>query len=104
MHALTQSTAHAHALKCLFVNTTLISKFDILKTHVFEMGVDIIGVAETFLCDDVIQAEISIEGYTCNFKDGKAGGVLLYIGMTLFLMISMILIKVSPNQSGVELR
>ena len=49
------------------------------------MGIDIIGVAETFLNDDVMQAEVSIEGYTiyrkdwCIFKEGKAGGVLLYI-------------------------
>jgi len=84
VHALTQSTAHA--LKCLFVNARgLISKIDILRTYVKEMGLDIIGVAETFLSDDVMQAEISIEGYTiyrkdrCNFKEGKAGGVVLYI-------------------------
>ena len=40
VHALFQSTAHA--LKYL------LNKVDILKTHVYEMGVDIIGVAETF--------------------------------------------------------
>ena len=49
------------------------------------MGLDTIGVAETFSCDNVMQPEISIERYTmyrkdrCNFKDGKAGSVLLYI-------------------------
>ena len=59
VHALTQSTAHA--LKCLFVNARgLISKIYILKTHIYEMGLDITGIAETFLCDDVMQAEISI--------------------------------------------
>jgi endonuclease/exonuclease/phosphatase family metal-dependent hydrolase len=70
----------------LFVNARgLISKIDILKAYVKEMGLDIIGVAETFLSDDVMQAEISIEGYTmyrkdrCNFKEGKAGGVVLCI-------------------------
>ena len=49
----------------MFVNARgLIRKIDILKTYVYEMGLDIIGVAETFLCDDLMRAEISIEGYT----------------------------------------
>ena len=61
MHALTQSTVHTLALECLFVNA---SKIDILKTHVCEMGIDLIGVAETFLNDDVMQTEMRIEGYT----------------------------------------
>jgi hypothetical protein len=70
----------------LFVNARgFISKIDILKTYIYEMELDIIGVAETFLNDDVVQAEINIEGYKiyrkdrCNFKKGKAGGVMLYI-------------------------
>ena len=86
MQAHSESTAHAHTLKCLFVNARgLISKIDILKTHIYEMGVGIVGVAETFLNNDVLPAEISIEGYSmyrkdrCNFKEGKAGGVILYI-------------------------
>ena len=65
---LTQSTVHAcNALECWFVNARgLIGKIAILKTHVYEMRIDIMGVAETFLNDDdsVMQAEISIEGYT----------------------------------------
>ena len=53
---------------------------------------------------------LSIEGYTMYRKTGVTlkmvkQAVFYYIlGMKLFLMISTILIKVSPNQSGVELR
>lgn len=49
------------------------------------MNLDIIGIAETFLVKDVMQAEISIDGFTSyrkdrnSFKEGKAGGVLLYV-------------------------
>jgi len=49
------------------------------------MEIDIIGVDETFLNNDVTPAEINFEVYTmyrkdrCNFKEGRAGGVILYI-------------------------
>ena len=75
------------------------------------MEIDVMGVAETFINDDVMHAEISIEGHTmyrkdrCIFKEGKAGGVLLYIlGMKLFLTTFKILIEANLNQSGVKLR
>jgi len=81
-----QYSAHTHALKCLFVNARgLVSKIDVLKQYVSEMKIDIIGIAETFLNGDVMLAEISIEGFTAyrkdrgNFKEGKRGGVILYI-------------------------
>jgi len=66
-----QYFAHAHALKCLFVNAQgLVSKFDVLKQYVSEMKIDIIGIAiETFLNGDVMLAEISILGYTAYRKD-----------------------------------
>jgi len=78
--------ALAPALKCFFVNARgLIGKIDILKNYVDRLKLDIIGVAETFLNEEVMQAEISIDGYSiyrkdrCNVKEGKAGGVILYI-------------------------
>jgi len=49
-----------------------------------KLKLDIIGIAD-FLNDEVLQSEISIDGYSiyrkdrCNFKGGKAGGVILYI-------------------------
>jgi predicted nucleic-acid-binding protein len=76
----------APALRCLFVNTQgLISKIYVLKNHVDEIKLDVIGIAETFLNDEVMLSEISIEGFTiyrkdtCTFKEGKASGVILYI-------------------------
>jgi len=63
-----------------------LSKIDILTSlFVDKLKLDIIGIAETFLIDEVLQAEISIDVYSiyrkdrCNFKGGKVGGVILYI-------------------------
>jgi hypothetical protein len=82
----TEEGRPALALKCFFVNARgLISKIDVLKNYVAELKLDVIGIAETFLNDEVMLSEISIEGFTiyrkdrCNFKEGKAGGVILYI-------------------------
>ena len=53
MHVNTQKVAHVHALKCLFVNVRgLVSKIELLRKY--GMKIDIIGVAETFLNNDVI--------------------------------------------------
>ena len=69
-----------------FVNARgLVGKIDILKNYVDKLKPDLIGLAETFLNEEVFQAEISMDGYSiyrkdrCNFKEGKAGGVILYI-------------------------
>jgi len=64
---------HTHLNVCLNARG-LVSKIDILKMQIYEMEIDIIGVTETFLNNDVTPAEINIEGYTmhrkdrCNFK------------------------------------
>jgi hypothetical protein len=78
--------APSPVLKCLFVHARgLTSKIDILKNYVDKLKLDIIGIAETFLNDEVMPSEISIDGYSmyrkdrCNFKEGKAGGVILYV-------------------------
>jgi len=70
----------APALKCFFVNAQgLTSKTDILKNYVDKLKLDIIAIAETFLNVEVLQTEVSIDGYSiykkdrCNFKEGKAG-------------------------------
>ena len=74
------------ALNCFFVNARgLLSKIDVLRDCAVQMKLDIIGVAETFLNSEVLQAEIYIDGYKiyrkdrCNVKAGKCGGVILYI-------------------------
>ena len=58
---------------------------DILRDLAVCKNLDIIGIAETFLNNEVLQSEINIEGYKiyrkdrCNIKEGKGGGVILYI-------------------------
>ena len=75
-----------NSLNCFFVNARgLIPKMDILREYVIDLKLDIIGVAETFLNNEVLNAEIHIEGYKmfrkdrCSVKEGKCGGVILYI-------------------------
>ncbi|MGE5822757.1 MAG: reverse transcriptase domain-containing protein [Nitrososphaerota archaeon] len=74
------------ALKCFFVNARgLLSKIDILRDYADSMKLDIIGIAESFLTNDVFPAEINIEGFKIFRKDrsmvkaGKCGGVILYV-------------------------
>ena len=61
------------------------SKIDILREYAISLSLDIIGVAETFLHKDVLMAEINIDGYKmyrkdrCAVKQGKGGGVILYV-------------------------
>ena len=47
----------------------LLSKIDLLKDYAITMKLDVIGIAETLLDKDVMQAEISIDGFTSYGKD-----------------------------------
>lgn len=74
------------SLKCLFINARgLLSKIDILRVCAMEEKLDLIGVAETFLTEDICEAEIAITGFKVFRKDrhlvklGKGGGVVLYV-------------------------
>lgn len=74
------------SLKCCFLNARgLLGKLDELKVMIFELGLDIIGISETWLSEEVENVEITIDGYRLFRKDrftvkkGKHGGVLLYI-------------------------
>jgi hypothetical protein len=63
----------------------LLGKLDELKLLIHESGLDIIGIAETWLGEEVGNVEIRIEGYKIYRKDRsqikheKRGGVLLYV-------------------------
>src|SRR5688572_3692996 len=54
-----------------------------------ENDLDIIGIAESWLGDNIANSEISIENYTvyrkdrCRVKEGRGGGVLLYVRNSL---------------------
>jgi hypothetical protein len=74
------------SLKCCFLNARgLLGKLDELKLLIHELGLDIIGIAETWLGEEVENVEIMIEGYKIYRKDRsqinpeKHGGVLLYV-------------------------
>ena len=76
----------AHALSCFFVKARgLLSKVDSLRNYAITMKLDVIGIAETFLDKDVMQYVIGIYGFTSyrkdrsSFKEGKAGGVVLFV-------------------------
>ena len=57
--------------------------------HAVENSLHIIGIAETWLHENVSDEEISLQGYTVYRKDrqfvkpGRGGGVVLYISNTL---------------------
>ena len=74
------------ALKCCFFNARgLFSKIDELRARILGNNFDVIGVAETWLNDNIVDAEISLDGYKLYRKDrscvkpGKAGGIVLYV-------------------------
>jgi endonuclease/exonuclease/phosphatase family metal-dependent hydrolase len=58
---------------------------DVLREYAVKRNLHIIGIAETFLENNVNEAEISIYGYKCYRKDryvvkeGRQGGVILYV-------------------------
>ena len=82
----TDTTYCSHALNCFFTNARgLRSKHDLLQEYAIEQNLDIIGIAETFLTDDILSAEIALPGYTmyrkdrCEVNNSKGGGVVLYV-------------------------
>jgi len=56
-----QYFAHAHALKCLFVNARgLVGKIDILKMQIYEMEIDIIRLRKSILKDILCIEKIGV--------------------------------------------
>lgn len=79
-------------LNCIFINARSILnnlKLSELQLYANEQKLDIIGVAETWLNDNVDSSEVSLDGFTTYRKDrsevkvGRGGGVLLYVRSTL---------------------
>ena len=74
------------SLNCCFLNARgVLSKMDELKYFIAEKGLDIVGIAETWLNENVLLPEVNIDGYKLYRKDrsevkeGIHGGVLLYV-------------------------
>jgi hypothetical protein len=75
-------------LNCMFVNArSVLSNFKIeeLTAYTKQNDLDVIGIAETWLTDNILQPEVSLNGYTlyrkdrCTVKQGRGGGVMLYV-------------------------
>ena len=57
-------------LNCVFANAHgLLSIMDILRDYTVNKKLDIIGVAETFVNNEVMQGEIFVEGYKIYRED-----------------------------------
>ena len=62
---------------------SIVNKFDILQATIYDIQPDIIGITESWANDNIIDAELQIEGYQmfrCDRNiEHKGGGVLLYV-------------------------
>ena len=83
---------YKNSLNCFFVNArSILNNLKLEELHIYanDYSLDVIGVAETWLNDKVLDAEVNIEGFTLFRKDrshvssAKGGGVLLYVRNTL---------------------
>lgn len=72
----------------MFVNArSVLSNFKIeeLEAYAMENDLDIIGIAESWLTDNILQSEVNLNGFTlyrkdrCRVRPGRGGGVMLYI-------------------------
>ena len=73
-------------LSCMYFNArSIVNKLDELEIYTKEEELDIIGVTETWLTDEILTSEFSLEGYTLLRKDRndvaktRGGGVALYV-------------------------
>ena len=79
-------------LNCMFINARSInSNFKLEELHALAIDneLDLIGIAETWLNDSILDSEISLSGFTVYRKDrfsvkhARGGGVLLYVRNSL---------------------
>jgi Reverse transcriptase (RNA-dependent DNA polymerase)/Endonuclease-reverse transcriptase len=73
-------------LKCMYFNArSIVNKIGELELYIKEEDLDIVGVTETWLTEEILTSECSIEGYTLIRKDRKdlvklrGGGVATYV-------------------------
>ena len=74
------------SIKCVYFNArSIVNKLPELELLVKGENIDVLGISETWLFDDVSDGEISFNGYSlfrCDRNDPvktRGGGVLLYI-------------------------
>jgi len=80
----TNCNGRFNKFKCLYLNArSLVNKIMELELLVRSENIDIIGITETWLNSNILDSEMSIEGYTLVRKDRggnrRGGGVAFYI-------------------------
>ena len=105
----TSSTKCQNKLKCFFTNAQSISsKMKELKCHVANDDYDLIGIAESWLHEDIFNAEIQLPGYQLfrvDRKDRRGGGVALLAKDNLDILIKEDIITVNTMKAcGVKLQ
>ena len=77
---------------CFYTNAQSIYNFDEFSNTVLETKQLVIGMAETWLKQQIKDVEINLQGYEvfrCDRKEGTGGGALMYLHESL---------KSSPNE------
>ena len=79
-------TVTKNKLSCMYFNArSIVNKIDELELYIKEEDLDIIGITETWLTEEILTSEICPEGYTLYRKDRKdlvktrGGGVALFV-------------------------
>ena len=75
-------------LKCLYLNArSIINKFHLFEAWINSIKPDVIGVTETWANEDILDSELSLDGYDIFRRDRPVdrvgGGVLLYVKSSL---------------------
>ena len=82
-----QRNTSESGIKCVCLNArSIINKKTELNIMVDDIKPDIIGITESWANNDIIDAELGLEGYVMFRKDRmgrRGGGVLLYIKETI---------------------
>ena len=82
-----QENTPESGIKCAYLNArSIINKKNELNIMVDDIKSHIIGITESWANNDIIYAELGLEGYVMFMKDiigGRGGGVLLYIKETI---------------------
>ena len=64
---------------------SILNKLDELELYIKDENLDIVGVTETWLTEEILTSEVSIDGYTLVRRDRKdliklrGGGVAIYV-------------------------
>ena len=87
---------------------SIVNKIDDLQALISVENPDIFGITESWTHEGILDAELSVNGYTlfrCDRPlDNRGGGVLLYVrsGVVNITRVNTIQNHVSRNKSGVS--